>query len=95
MDEKFISYFFAGLFDGDGWLTPRKDRRSTISIGLISTKEILEFLQDLFFKKYGNKQGELKRITESETHPNVWKIAMCKDAMNFLNFCHEFSNFLP
>jgi hypothetical protein len=85
IDEKYYSYFFAGLFDGDGSLTYRKS--GYMICNQIGTKEVLQFLQNYL----DIKSTKLLKITENKC--NVWKLYLYKDAEKFLNWIYQDPNF--
>ena len=88
IDEKYYSYFIAGLFDGDGSISFRKNNK--LRINLISSKEILDFISKILLNM---GVPELTRIKVSKNKPNVWKMHLYKDAMKFLNYIYSDNNF--
>lgn len=89
MDEKYLSYFFAGMFDGDGCVGERKNNKPRIS--LISTKEVLLFLQKYLMDKLNISKTKLQRVTINKN--NVWKISLYGDSLLFLNWIYSDNNF--
>ena len=83
--EELYSYFIAGLFDGDGGLIVRNDN-NYVSINLISTKELLQKIQNYLYDKFEISYLELKKITKRKN--NVYKMFLYKDALKFLNFIY-------
>lgn len=84
IDEKYYSYFFAGLFDGDGSISFKKNGYPVAN--LISTKEILYFLM-----KYLNIEGTLQKVTKKKK--NIWKLYFYSDIRKFLPFIYHDSSF--
>lgn len=84
--EDFYSYFIAGLFDGDGsvyYITGKKALRCN----LISTKEILDFIDNYLLKKYGIKPCKKQKISQNKT--NVYKQFWYKNSLLFLDFIYR------
>lgn len=92
IDDNLLSYFFAGLFDGDGCITYRNNNLPRIS--LISTKEILLFLQNYLLSNFSIRQTKLQKVTENKK--NVWVLNLYKDSIIFLNwiYCDKNYNYL-
>jgi hypothetical protein len=88
IDEKYYSYFIAGLFDGDGFVGIRNHNKLRIS--LISTKEVLDFISNLLTNIGIN---ELSKVKVSKNKINVWKTCLYKDADKFLNYIYGDDNF--
>lgn len=89
LHTKFISYFIAGLFDGDGSISIKKNK---LTISLMSTFEMLTYIQEyLFNTKYINKLNICK-ITNKSNY-NLYKMYLYKDSINFLNFIYNDKNF--
>jgi hypothetical protein len=89
IDESLYPYFFAGLFDGDGSVGTRKN--NTPRISLISTKEVLMFLQNYLINKLLISSTKLQNVTKNKK--NVWKLFLYKDAFLFLNWIYSDKNF--
>ena len=85
ISEEYYSYFIAGLFDGDGSLFIRKN--NTIACNLISTKEILSFIDNYLFNKLNIKVLTYNQVTLNKN--NVFKRYWYKDAMLFLNYIYQ------
>lgn len=67
--EDYYSYFIAGLFDGDGSVCIKKLKtKYTLATSLISTKEVLDCIQNLFFKKFNITPKKLRRVTENKNN---------------------------
>lgn len=85
IDEKYYSYFIAGLFDGDGSIYIKN--KNNITINLISTKEILLFIQEYIYKKFNIEPKKLIKVTENKK--NVYKMYLRKNAKKFLEFIYR------
>jgi hypothetical protein len=81
-------YFFAGLFDGDGYVGLIKNNPR---ISLISTKEVLIFLQNYLLTNFNVTKTKLQKVTNNKD--NVWKIHLYKDSIIFLNWIYFDENF--
>lgn len=88
IEEKYYSYFIAGLFDGDGSVGFRNHGKLRVS--LISTKEVLDFICRLLITMGIN---ELSRAKVSINKKNVWKMYLYKDTNQFLNYIYGDKNF--
>jgi len=88
IDEKFYPYFIAGLFDGDGSISYYN--KTKLRINLITTKEILDFIDSLFLNL---NIKPLKRVKVSINKKNVWKMYLYKDAIKFLDYIYSDSEF--
>lgn len=82
--EDFIPYFVAGLFDGDGSVSIK--RNNTVVCNLISTKEILDYINDYLFENFQIKPCKKIRVTENK--PNVYKQYWYKNSIKFLDFIY-------
>lgn len=106
IDEQYYSYFFAGLFDGDGSVQEftkiNKIKKENYKIGhpvkitkckisLISTLEILSFLQKYMIEKLDINSLKMTRITKNRN--NVWKLYLYKDAKKFLDWIYNDETF--
>jgi intein/homing endonuclease len=90
---KYIPFFIAGLFDGDGWVgikrqVCRTHTTVTLAINLISTKEMLLAIQD-FILKYGISKKALSRWNANKANKNVWYLTLYTDAFKFLNIIYK------
>lgn len=83
MDETLYPYFMAGLFDGDGSVSKNKN---TLKCSLISTKEVLTFINCFFYEKFGWKPCTLCRVTKNKT--NVYKTFWYKHSIDFLKYIY-------
>lgn len=85
--EKFYPNFIAGLFDGDGSICYRK-RNNQLLISLISTLEILNFIQDYIRLNFGIKKTKCQIVTNKKN--NVYKMLLYEknDVLSFLNFIY-------
>ena len=89
IDEKYLSYFFAGMFDGDGYVGKRKNNKPRAS--LISTKEVLIFLQNYLIDNFNISETKLQRVSKNKN--NVWKISFYKDCLLYLNWIYSDKDF--
>lgn len=85
--EEFYPYFIAGLFDGDGCICTKHTGYSCCS--LISTKEVLDFIQEILLDKFGIQPQNLLRV--SDKCKNVFKISWQnkKDCLLMLNYIYK------
>lgn len=81
--EEYYSYFFAGLFDGDGSLSIY----SKIRMSQISTLEILMFLQKYLLNNLNIQSLKLQKVSKNKS--NVWKMFLYKDAIKFMNWIYK------
>ena len=88
IDEQYYSSFIAGLFDGDGSVYV-KDNGVTKVLGcnLISTKEVLNHVNNWLLEKYNIPNISCTRITKNKS--NVWKQYWYKYAVPFLNIIYS------
>lgn len=106
IEEQYYPYFFAGLFDGDGsvqqYVDLNKEKQETYHLGhplrmdkcrisLISTLEVLLFLQTYLMKT--NNIETLKMSKVSKNKSNVWKMYLYKDAKKFLDWIYQDPSF--
>jgi len=84
IDEKYYSYFIAGLFDSDGSLSFNKNK---IRISQILTLEILMFIQEYLLKYHDISKINMFKVTKNK--PNIWKLYLYKDALKFLDFIYQ------
>lgn len=89
IEDRLLSYFFAGLFDGDGYIGERNSGLPRIS--LISTKEILVFLQSYLISNFSISLTKIQKVTNKKD--NVWKLFLYKDSITFLNWIYSDKNF--
>lgn len=88
IEEKYYPYFIAGLFDGDGSVCIKKLKtKYTLATSLISTKEVLDYIQNLFLKKFNITPKKLRRVTENKN--NVWVVHWgITDSFYILNYIY-------
>ena len=86
LDESLYSYFIAGLFDGDGSVSYNV-RKSKLRCNLISTKEVLDFINEFFEKKFKWVPCKICKITENKN--NVYKGFWYKHAFDFLDYIYQ------
>lgn len=90
IDEKYYSYFIAGLFDGDGCISYYG--KHNLRMSLISTNEVLSFIKDYIAKKFNIKDLQYyKKVSTNKT--NVYKMHLYKDTFKFLQFIYNDNNF--
>lgn len=87
IEEPYYSYFIAGLFDGDGSISFKNNGKVTCN--LISTKEILDFIQEYLKNNFDISPKSLIRV--SENCDNVFKVYWQndEDCLKFLNFIYQ------
>jgi hypothetical protein len=88
IDNILLPFFFAGLFDGDGYVGIVNNYSR---VSLISTKEILLFLQNYLITNLSCGVTKLQRVTKNKE--NVWKLLLYKDSLKFLNWIYQDDNF--
>lgn len=86
IDEKYYSYFIAGLFDGDGSAILRGKEKNRLTMNLISTNEVLSFIKTYILHKFNIQSKYYCRVTPNK--PNVWKMSLYADAHKFLEFIY-------
>ena len=87
--EKYYSYFIAGMFDGDGTICNRK-KNGQLLISLISTMEIINFIQDYLNQNFNINVTKVQRVTKNDKK-NVHKMCLYKrrDVLEFLKFIYK------
>ncbi len=91
IDEKYYSYFIAGLFDGDGSVSWKGKYKNRLTINLISTQEILKFISEYIEVNLNITPKYCCSVTKNK--PNVWKMHLYSDAHRFLEFIYSDNNF--
>lgn len=86
IEEKYYSYFLAGLFDSDGSISTKSRKR----INIISTIEIITFIQSYLLKNFKINTLKIQRVTKNK---NIWKMNLYKDSKYFLDFIYKDKNF--
>lgn len=81
IDENYISFFLAGLIDGDGTFSFDGKR---LRVGLSSTKECLIQIQDYVCTKFNLKKTKLHHIVN-----NVWRFYLHTGSFSFLKFIYD------
>jgi intein/homing endonuclease len=89
IEEKYYSYFIAGLFDGDGSIRIKNNK--SIGISLISTNEVLTFIKNYILNKFNIKPKYYCKVSENK--PNVWRMILYADAFKFLKFIYSDNTF--
>lgn len=87
IDEKYYSYFIAGIFDSDGHIGNIGKKR----ISLISTKEVLKFISNYISERFNINELKLTKVTENKD--NVYKLYLYKDSTKFLDFIYGDKDF--
>ena len=87
IEEELYSYFIAGLFDGDGSVSLYGINKNRLRCNLISTKEILNFINEFLKEKYQITSVKMFSITKNKN--NVFKQHWYKDSSKFLNFIYQ------
>lgn len=85
IDEKYYSFFIAGMFDGDGSISYYGKNKNLIRCNLISTKECLIEIQSII-EKIGVKKTELYQYKNSK---NLWKMHLYSEAYYFLKYIYD------
>lgn len=85
LPEKLYPYFIAGLFDGDGSVSYETGKKS-LRCSLISTREVLDFINDFFYNKFGWVPCKKQKVTENKN--NVYKAFWYKHAIDFLDYIY-------
>jgi len=91
IEEKYYSYFIAGLFDGDGSVSWKGKYKNRLTINLISTQEILKFISEYIEVNLNITPKYCCSVTKNK--PNVWKMHLYSDAHKFLEFIYSDNNF--
>lgn len=82
-NDELYPYFIAGLFDGDGSVFKYKNK---LRCNLISTKEVLTFINNFFVEKFGWKPCTISKITKNKK--NVYKTFWYKHSIDFLRYIY-------
>ena len=87
INEKYYSYFIAGLFDGDGSISFKSSGK--ITCNLISTKEVLNFIQTYLNDSFEISPKSLIQV--SENCSNVFKVywQSNEDCLKFLDYIYQ------
>jgi len=80
IEEQYYRHFIRGLFDGDGSVSV-KTCNNVVKINLISTIEIINFIQSYLLKNLDIKPLVINKVTPNRK--NVFKMYLYKDAKNF------------
>jgi hypothetical protein len=87
IEEKYYSYFIAGLFDGDGSVFSCGKYKNHLGVSLIATIEIIDFIRKYITENLSIEPKYCSRVTENM--PNVWKMQIYSDAHKFLDFIYS------
>lgn len=89
IEEKYYPCFIAGMFDGDGTICNRR-KNNQLLISLISTMEILNFIQIYLNRNFNINETKIQRVTKNNKK-NVHKMCLYKrdDILKFLNFIYK------
>lgn len=91
ISDNYISYFFAGLFDGDGSIYFRTSgNKQVIHANLISTKEVLDYLQNILYNNWSFQKKKLIKVTENKN--NVYKLYIDCSVIDFLKWIYQDSD---
>ena len=87
IEESYYSYFIAGLFDGDGSISFKSNGK--IACSLISTKEVLDFIQEYLKNTFNILPKSLTKV--SENCDNIFKVYWQndEDCLKLLNFIYQ------
>jgi hypothetical protein len=88
IEEKYYSYFIAGLFDGDGSVSLKG---KALIMNLIGTKEMLKFIKDYILNNFNIKPKYFDRVTKNKS--NVWRMYLYADTYKFLSFIYSDNTF--
>lgn len=91
IEEKYYSYFIAGLFDGDGSISWKGKYKNRLTVSLISSKEILDYVRQYLSTKLNIEPKYYCKVTNNKS--NVWKMYLYSDAYKFLSFIYSDDNF--
>lgn len=83
IDTTLYRHFIRGLFDGDGSLSLSNNR---LRINLISTKEILIFIQNHLYTTFNIRPLEITSISQTK---NVYKMYLYSKAPTFLKYLYN------
>jgi len=83
IDNKYYSFFIAGMFDGDGCISFNRNR---IKCSLISTEECLKDIQNILLLNLGIDKTTLYKYKKNK---NVWKMNLYSGALAFLNYIYK------
>lgn len=86
IEEKYYSYFIAGLFDSDGSISNNNKHR----IDIISTIEVINFIQKYLLKNFEINTLKIQRVKKDK---NIWRMNLYKDSKYFLDFIYNDKNF--
>lgn len=83
--QEFYPFFIGGLYDGDGSIAKRKSGNYVVS--LISTKELLLFLQNFLIVKLNLNKTKIQKVADKM---NVYKLFIQnkKDINNLLSYIY-------
>ena len=87
IEEQYYPYFIAGLFDGDGSISFKSNGK--VACNLISTKEVLNFIQEYLQKMFNITPKTLFQV--SKHCDNVFKVYWQNDydCLTLLNFIYQ------
>jgi len=91
IDEKYYSYFIAGLFDSDGSVSWVGKNKNYLKLNLITTKEIIDYIDKNIFPQHNIELKYCCRVTKNKL--NVWKMYIYSDAYRFLEYIYSDTNF--
>lgn len=91
IEEKYFTYFIAGLFDGDGSVSWYGKNKDNIRVSLISTKEMLDFIVNVVRWSQKNDKILYTRVTKNKQ--NVYKMHLYSSSYEFLSYIYSDSGF--
>lgn len=91
INEKYYSYFIAGLFDGDGSVSWTGKYKNVLRLNLITTKEIIDFMINNIFPQHNIQFKQISHVSKNKV--NVWKMSLYSDAHRFLEYIYQDTNF--
>lgn len=86
ISEDLYRHFVRGLFDGDGSIYSRIINKP-IRINLISTLELINFLQEYLLTNFNIEIKKIRKVTENKS--NVYKMFLYADSDKFLDWLYS------
>jgi hypothetical protein len=82
IEKKLLSHFIRGYFDGDGSVSPVKNRPNSFVVSICSNKKFVEDVMSFF--SYGK--------IYNEKNYSIWKVNKINDIKNFRDFIYSNKN---